>query len=267
MVDASCILFLQSLDVQNCINAMLLKDTDITIVKWIWPDKDLLSICLLNEKWIQEVSITLISNWVDDEDSISIHLMTASILSQLTMIMAWVNYLKSPHRLSFFLKTSHARAPYKVVLNLIWVVLPLTTIISFCIVKDKLGLPWNHLLSVFVVKPSILSWHLVHLDRGWDSIFRVLFWNDFKEGLVAVIVGGQVNWKFNEKLFPNIVEIYILDLLVRLTEAIEFTLELVVGIWIACIGEGRCSTVETVWSLVVKNFKVSNSINTSFPMN
>lgn len=101
--------------------------------------------------------------------------MAAAILCELALVMAWVNYFKDSHWLSFFNQASaHSRASDEIVLNLVGVVLPLATIVSLGVVKDKLGLPWDDLLAILVVKPSVLSRHFAHFDCGGDSIFRVL---------------------------------------------------------------------------------------------
>lgn len=228
LVDAPCVLLLQSLDVEDCIDAMLLQDLDVRIVKRIRTNEYLLSICLLDEERIQEVGIALVTDRVDDENSIGIHLMAATLLCKLALVVTWIDDLKSTHRLPLFLEpTAHSLTSNEVVLNFVGVILPLTAIVTLGIVEDELTLPWYDLLAVLVIEPAILSGNLVHLDGCGNPVLRVLVRDNFNEGLIAVVVGWQINREFDDELLPNIIELEILDLLVGLVESLQFHVEVI----------------------------------------
>lgn len=228
LVDAPCVLLLQSLDVEDCIDAMLLQDLDVRIVKRIRTNEYLLSICLLDEERIQEVGIALVTDRVDDENSIGIHLMAATLLCKLALVVTWIDDLKSTHRLPLFLEpTAHSLTSNEVVLNFVGVILPLTAIVTLGIVEDELTLPWHDLLAVLVIEPAILSGNLVHLDGCGNPVLRVLVRDNFNEGLIAVVVGWQINREFDDELLPNIIELEILDLLVGLVESLQFHVEVI----------------------------------------
>lgn len=228
LVDAPCVLLLQCLDVEDCIDAMLLQDLDVRIVKRIRTNEYLLSICLLDEERIQEVGIALVTDRVDDENSIGIHLMAATLLCKLALVVTWIDDLKSTHRLPLFLEpTAHSLTSNEVVLNFVGVILPLTAIVTLGIVEDELTLPWYDLLAVLVIEPAILSGNLVHLDGCGNPVLRVLVRDNFNEGLIAVVVGWQINREFDDELLPNIIELEILDLLVGLVESLQFHVEVI----------------------------------------
>ena len=80
LIDATSILFLQGLNVQNCVDTVLLKNLNISVVERIRPDENLFSISFLDEEGVQEVCIAFVTDRIDDENSICVHLVTGSLL-------------------------------------------------------------------------------------------------------------------------------------------------------------------------------------------
>lgn len=66
----------------------------------------MLSISFLDEKVVQKVCITFITYRIDDEDSISVHLVAAALLGELPFVVAGIDNFQYPHGFSFLLETS-----------------------------------------------------------------------------------------------------------------------------------------------------------------
>lgn len=128
----------------------------------------------------------------------------------MSMILAWIINLQDPHGLPLFRNnTSSILSTLHVIkLNFIVTILPLSMPIAIDVVESQCSLVWYHLLSIFVVHPSITPGHLVHLNgHGLSAILTQVLGLNFEEHFIRVFVLWLINRELNSKLLPDIFEL------------------------------------------------------------
>lgn len=159
--DFSCLNFIFGCYIQNCVDSILIKLPYIRFLFWVRTKPNVCIADLWKLELPLEVSITFVNNTIDKEDTVCIELFTRSLSSKLTCIMIRVVHLERSLRISFndVLTVSFLLV---IILQLELFANKSTSGISVFIRHSNLTLPWNNILSVFVLQVTNFSMDTFH---------------------------------------------------------------------------------------------------------
>jgi len=152
------------LNVKNSSNTCLLQSMNFLFVNWVWSNKNIHRMNLVEKEIVNEISISFMNPAIDNPDLISVQPKVWLFRTKISFIVFWILNIQLPSWTSLNDCSTLILFDKMIVVFLKCRVVKLTAICVRNIWNSHRALIWLHIFAVFHIHPFEFSRELVHFN-------------------------------------------------------------------------------------------------------